>query len=126
MLWEYFHSIKNRVKTSALDEQANIIRLVSLVSATILLEREWVLLECKIIPTTLCNTQNKRITVSDEEYKMIPKDPVMLLSFLNLKLRDFYKSDEELYEDLDLDRKETEEKLAGIGYFYDKERNQFV
>ncbi len=57
---------------------------------------------------------------------MIPKDPVMLLSFLNLKLRDFYKSDEEMYDDLDLDRKETEEKLAGIGYFYDKERNQFV
>ena len=57
---------------------------------------------------------------------MVPKDPVMLLSFLNLKLRDFYKSDEEMYDDLDLDRKETEEKLAGIGYFYDKERNQFV
>lgn len=57
---------------------------------------------------------------------MIPKDPVMLLSFLNLKLRDFYKSDEELYDDLDLDRKEIEEKLAGIGYVYDKERNQFV
>ena len=57
---------------------------------------------------------------------MIPKDPVMLLSFLNLKLRDFYKSDEEMYDDLELDRKETEEKLAGIGYFYDKERNLFV
>lgn len=57
---------------------------------------------------------------------MIPKDPVMLLSFLNLKLRDFYKSDEEMYDELELDRKETEEKLAGIGYFYDKERNQFV
>lgn len=57
---------------------------------------------------------------------MIPKDPVMLLSFLNLKLRDFYKSDEELYEDLDLDRKEIVEKLAAIGYVYDKERNQFV
>ncbi|MBO5326208.1 MAG: DUF4250 domain-containing protein [Lachnospiraceae bacterium] len=57
---------------------------------------------------------------------MIPKDPVMLLSFLNLKLRDFYKSDEEMYDDLELDRKETEEKLAGIGYFYDKERNKFV
>ena len=57
---------------------------------------------------------------------MLPKDPVMLLSFLNLKLRDFYKSDEEMYDDLELDRKETEEKLAGIGYSYDKERNQFV
>ncbi len=57
---------------------------------------------------------------------MIPKDPVMLLSFLNLKLRDFYKSDEDMYEDLEIDREETEKKLAAIGYFYDKERNQFV
>ncbi len=57
---------------------------------------------------------------------MIPKDPVMLLSFLNLKLRDFYGNAEEMYEDLSLDRKEVEEKLAGIGYVYDKERNQFV
>lgn len=57
---------------------------------------------------------------------MVPKDPVMLLSFLNLKLRDFYGSAEEMYEDLDIDRKEVEEKLAGIGYVYNKERNQFV
>lgn len=57
---------------------------------------------------------------------MIPKDPVMLLSFLNLKLRDFYVDAEAMYEDLDLDRKEVEDKLAGIGYVYDKERNQFV
>lgn len=57
---------------------------------------------------------------------MIPRDPVMLLSFLNLKLRDYYKSAEEMYEDLDLDRSEIEEKLAAIGYNYDKEKNQFV
>lgn len=57
---------------------------------------------------------------------MIPKDPVMLLSFLNLKLRDYYKSAETMYEDLDLDRSEIEEKLAAIGYNYDKEKNQFV
>lgn len=57
---------------------------------------------------------------------MIPKDPVMLLSFVNLKLRDFYKSLEEMYEDLDIDPKEVEEKLASIGYTYSKERNQFV
>ena len=57
---------------------------------------------------------------------MIPKDPVMLLRFLNLKLRDYYKSAEEMYEDLDLDRSEIEEKLAAIGYNYDKEKNQFV
>jgi hypothetical protein len=57
---------------------------------------------------------------------MIPKDPVMLLSFMNLKLRDYGKNLEELCEDLDIDQAELEEKLAGIDYHYDGERNQFV
>lgn len=57
---------------------------------------------------------------------MIPKDPVMLLSFLNLKLRDYYHSLEELCEDLNLEEKELCEKLSSIDYSYDKERNQFV
>ena len=57
---------------------------------------------------------------------MIPKDPVMLLSFLNLKLRDFYGSFETLCEDLDIDKTEIEEKLKTIGYVYDGEKNQFV
>ena len=35
---------------------------------------------------------------------MIPKDPVMLLSFVNLKLRDFYSSLDALCEDLDAER----------------------
>lgn len=57
---------------------------------------------------------------------MIPKDPVMLLSFINLKLRDFYKSLENLCDDLDVNEDEIVEKLAGIDYHYDKEKNQFV
>ena len=57
---------------------------------------------------------------------MIPKDPVMLLSFVNLKLRDYGKNLEELCEDLDIDQTELVEKLAGIDYHYDRERNQFV
>ena len=57
---------------------------------------------------------------------MIPKDPVMLLSFVNLKLRDFYGSLEELCEDLDAGETEITEKLATIDYHYDKEKNQFV
>lgn len=57
---------------------------------------------------------------------MVPKDPVMLLSFVNMKLRDFYKDLETLCEALEIDRKELEEKLAGISYHYDRERNQFV
>ena len=57
---------------------------------------------------------------------MIPSDPVMLLSFLNLKLRDFYKSLDALCEDMELDRAELEGKLAEIDYHYNQEKNQFV
>ena len=57
---------------------------------------------------------------------MIPKDPVMLLSFINLKLRDFYDDLDALCDDLDIDRQEIENKLAVIDYRYDSEINQFV
>ena len=57
---------------------------------------------------------------------MIPNDPVMLLSFVNLKLRDFYGSLDALCEDLDVDMAEVVEKLAGIDYHYNADRNQFV
>lgn len=57
---------------------------------------------------------------------MIPKDPVMLLSFMNLKLRDYYKNLQDCCEDLALDEEELTEKLAGIGYRYDAQRNQFI
>lgn len=57
---------------------------------------------------------------------MIPKDPVMLLSFINLKLRDYYSSFEALCDDLDVDGKEITERLAAINYQYDAEKNRFV
>lgn len=57
---------------------------------------------------------------------MIPNDPVMLLSFVNMKLRDFYGDIETLCEQLDINQKELEEKLAGIDYHYDRDKNQFV
>lgn len=50
----------------------------------------------------------------------------MLLSFVNMKLRDFYQDVDELCSQLDIDRKELEEKLAGIDYHYDRETNRFV
>lgn len=56
----------------------------------------------------------------------MPKDPAMLLSFVNLKLRDFYGSLEALCEDLDADEAEIRERLASIDYHYDKEKNRFV
>lgn len=57
---------------------------------------------------------------------MIPKDPVMLLSFLNLKLRDYYSSLEALCDDLELDEAEIVSKLAGIDYHYNADKNQFI
>jgi len=45
---------------------------------------------------------------------MIPKDPVMLLSFMNLKLRDFYSSLDAFCEDMDVDKQEIVDKLAAI------------
>ena len=57
---------------------------------------------------------------------MIPKDPVMLLSFVNLKLRDYYGSLDALCEDLGVEKQEVTDKLAAIDYRYDGERNQFV
>ena len=41
-----------------------------------------------------------------EENVMIPQDPVMLLSFINLKLRDFYGSLKQLCDDLDVKEQE--------------------
>ncbi len=57
---------------------------------------------------------------------MIPNDPVMLLSFVNLKLRDYYSSLEAMCDDLDIDKTQLVEKLAGIDYHYDAGQNKFV
>ena len=56
----------------------------------------------------------------------LPEDPVMLLSFVNTKLRDQYASLDALCDDLDAERESIETSLAGIGYTYDAEKNQFV
>ena len=55
----------------------------------------------------------------------VPKDPYMLLSYVNLKLRDNYSNLEALCDDIDVSQGEIEEKLNGAGYFYDKDANQF-
>ncbi len=57
---------------------------------------------------------------------MIPKDPVILLSYVNTQLRDYYESIEALCSCRGLRRKELEEKLASIDYYYDRRVNQFV
>ncbi|MBE5952270.1 MAG: DUF4250 domain-containing protein [Lachnospiraceae bacterium] len=56
----------------------------------------------------------------------LPKDPVMLYSVINLKLRDFYADLDALCEDLDLDRAELEQALSAAGFRYDADTNRFL
>lgn len=60
------------------------------------------------------------------DFDMIPSDPVMLLSFLNMKLRDYYSSLDALCTDLDIDKSDIINKMSLIDYRYHKERNQFL
>lgn len=56
----------------------------------------------------------------------IPTDPVILLSYINTRLRDFYPNLDELCADLSVDREELVKKLAVINYHYDSQTNQFI
>ena len=56
----------------------------------------------------------------------IPKDPVILLSYGNTKLRDDYGSLGELCGALDLAESELKSQLERIGFCYDAEQNRFV
>ncbi|MDE6709625.1 MAG: DUF4250 domain-containing protein [Oscillospiraceae bacterium] len=55
----------------------------------------------------------------------LPKDPYMLLSVVNMKLRDNYSSLDALCDDMEADGSEISETLKKIGYVYDSESNQF-
>lgn len=56
---------------------------------------------------------------------MLPSDPIMLLSVINTKLRDFYPSLDALCDEMDEDKSAIEEILSKAGFSYDKESNQF-
>lgn len=56
----------------------------------------------------------------------LPTDSIMLLSVVNLKLRDYFKNLDALCEDLDADKADLCAKLRAVGYEYDAQRNQFV
>ena len=57
---------------------------------------------------------------------MIPKDPAMLLSWVNTKLRDEYASLDELCSAESLEKASLEATLAVIDYTYDPDTNRFV
>ena len=57
---------------------------------------------------------------------MLPQDPIILLSYLNTKLRDFYSSLDALCDDLQVDKDDIIRSLSAIHCQYDPELNQFV
>nr|WP_296065273.1 DUF4250 domain-containing protein [uncultured Mediterraneibacter sp.] len=56
----------------------------------------------------------------------LPSDPMILLSVVNTKLRDFYPSLQALCDDMEISETELKEKLAQVDYEYDAGKNQFV
>ncbi len=57
---------------------------------------------------------------------MVPKDPVMLLSFVNTQLRDHYNTLEEFCSVYDVQKENIIETLKSIDYEYEESQNQFV
>lgn len=56
----------------------------------------------------------------------LPKDPYILLSYINTKLRDEFHNIEDLCQSLNVDQLALEADLSEIDYFYVRELNRFT
>ena len=56
----------------------------------------------------------------------LPKYPMLLLSVVNTKIRDYYHTLDALCEDMNVEKDEIICKLKGIDYEYDESKHQFV
>ena len=59
-------------------------------------------------------------------FTKLPKDPAMLLSVVNTKIRDHYQTLDALCEDLGVDKLDIINTLKGLDYEYDESRHQFI
>lgn len=55
----------------------------------------------------------------------LPEDPIMLLSYVNMKLRDSYDSLQEFCSAYDVEPEMITDKLAAAGFEYNEDVNQF-
>ena len=55
----------------------------------------------------------------------LPKDPFILLSVINMKLRDFYPSLDALCEDMNENKEEIIALLSSAGFEYSESENSF-
>lgn len=56
----------------------------------------------------------------------LPKDSILLLSVINMKLRDCYSNLDALCDDMNENKSDIISKLSAIGYNYDEKINQFI
>ena len=57
---------------------------------------------------------------------MLPtRNPILLLSIINTKLRDHYSSLDELLDDLSITKDELDTILNSVGYYYNEDLNQY-
>lgn len=56
----------------------------------------------------------------------MPNDPIILLSYINTKLRDQYSSLDELCKSEDSRKSDVIAKLSAVGYEYDEKLNKFI
>lgn len=56
----------------------------------------------------------------------LPQDPIILLSYVNTRLRDHYATLAEFCAAEGADRNELEKKLRAVDYEYDPEQNAFL
>jgi hypothetical protein len=57
---------------------------------------------------------------------MLPRDPMLLLSVVNTKLRDEYESLAELCAAEGAEPETIQNALAAVGYRYDEAQNRFL
>lgn len=55
----------------------------------------------------------------------LPKDPMMLFSFINMKLRDNYATLDELCDDMNVNKENLLEVLQKAGFEYNPSQNKF-
>lgn len=56
----------------------------------------------------------------------VPRDPMILYSFINTKLRDYYSSLDILCDEMELERTDIELILSTVGFEYNQELNKFM
>ncbi len=57
--------------------------------------------------------------------EQLPKDPYILLSTINMKLRNHFSSPQRLCAYYHIELNDLDIAMQQIGYFYDKEQNQY-